>query len=1443
MSLFKSISMAAAAILCAASPMAPPAAAAPSGEIVGNVIYGGYKMASLSLASHKLDPLLSGPNGEYGAVYYDGKYMVLTPEKDTYGDLRAINLTVYDAGDWRVIGTPAAQQSHVRAFDLAYDAASGRIYGCFNTADNVPYFGYISPPQSSSSQLEPVWIADVDPIWYGLAVNAAGEMYAVTKTGTLLKVDKHTGAAVEVGDTGAKTSYLCSATFDPATGAMYYTPNTDSYSRLYSIDVSTAAATKVCDIPGYAELIGIYVAPAAAEPDAPAAPAGLSASFEGLSLSGTVSFTVPSTLYGGSPASGNVTYTVTVGDATVATGTAACGASVDVPVRVDAPGQYTFGVALANAAGAGPRKSLSVYVGPDRPEEPSAVKLAFDKTTSEMKLTWKAPTRGVNGTLLPTDALTYVVSAYPSGKTVEGISSTSYTETVTLPDALTDCHYTVAAVCGGMASGAVASNTVTIGMVTPPYSISFRNPGDIDLCTVIDANRDYTKWEYTENYGGCVKVRYDITRAMDDWLLLPPMRLEGGKSYRVTFRAGTNDSSTRERIEVRAGTAPSPEAMTIDVVAPTDIDKQYKEGGTTPEGYLVAPADGVYYIGFHGISDKDQNWLCLGDVEVAAGLNVGTPGLATDFAVVPDPAGALKADISCTAPATDSDGGRLLSLTRVELYRDGTLIHTFDNPAPGSRLAYTDTGASNGSHTYTVRGFNASGGGMTATATAYVGFDVPSALTSLQVARGDNDGSIRMSWTAPATDIHGKAFAEGAVTYTVMRLEGEQQVTVEEGLTSPACMLQAVRPDASQRFVQYAVFPRSAAGYGEGRPTGLVAVGAPYKLPAAESWAGRLMSLIWGYDGTGGVMLVDDDYFDDTAAQDGDGAYLLIYGDHEGDEVTLLSGRIAIPAGAENPRLMYHCFGMSGCTNVMEAYVRADGADFERVASTELSAARGADGWVRISAPLDAYRGRAVQIKLRALRRNMKYIMLDNIRVYEQASHDIGSVCLSAPATVEAGSTVALGVTYENLGTVAASGLKVSIYRDGSHVATLDAPAVAPGESGHVAYEAPTSTVMPPSIAYTARVEYAADANTADNVSAPAAVALTYPAYPAVSGLTASASPAGVALDWTAPDLDKRPYVADTEDFESGTPFATAAGGWSSVKLDAGRNGAIEGLSIPCVVPGETAAPFFVFDTSIVPDSPGYSHFGAYSGDRYMAAVYNASPDEPLDVLLISPRLCGEAQTVAFRAKSCLSLFAESLEVVYSTGGDAPADFEGNVALRVQALPGEWTRLSAELPEGTEYMAVRATSVDRYMLMIDDIECSLATSQRMELSLLGYNVYRDGLRLNDAPLTSTSYVDTAAPADAAYLVTAVYDRGESVPSEAAVVSGVSAGPVVCDASVCGGRASITVTGAASRQMSVFTPDGRLIHTSECVSDSHTVSVPAGVYIVAVGNLRAKVLVK
>ena len=51
-------------------------------------------------------------------------------------------------------------------------------------------------------------------------------------------------------------------------------------------------------------------------------------------------------------------------------------------------------------------------------------------------------------------------------------------------------------------------------------------------------------------------------------------------------------------------------------------------------------------------------------------------------------------------------------------------------------------------------------------------------------------------------------------------------------------------------------------------------------------------------------------------------------------------------------------------------------------------------------------------------------------------------------------------------------------------------------------------------------------------------------------------------------------------------------------------------------------------------------------------------------------------------------------------------------------------------------------------------------------SLLGYNVYRDGEKLNAEPVTANSYTDAVSDSKThKYKVTAVYDEGESNFSE------------------------------------------------------------------------------
>lgn len=85
--------------------------------------------------------------------------------------------------------------------------------------------------------------------------------------------------------------------------------------------------------------------------------------------------------------------------------------------------------------------------------------------------------------------------------------------------------------------------------------------------------------------------------------------------------------------------------------------------------------------------------------------------------------------------------------------------------------------------------------------------------------------------------------------------------------------------------------------------------------------------------------------------------------------------------------------------------------------------------------------------------------------------------------------------------------------------------------------------------------------------------------------------------------------------------------------------------------------------------------------------------------------------------------------------------------------------------------------------MIDDVTYAPA---KFDGVAVGYNIYRDGVRLNDAPVEATSFVDEAPEAPAhRYGVTTVYDLGESPVSNI-----VEAGPLSGIGSVTGDNAPV-----------------------------------------------------
>ncbi|MCI7044830.1 MAG: choice-of-anchor J domain-containing protein, partial [Prevotella sp.] len=252
--------------------------------------------------------------------------------------------------------------------------------------------------------------------------------------------------------------------------------------------------------------------------------------------------------------------------------------------------------------------------------------------------------------------------------------------------------------------------------------------------------------------------------------------------------------------------------------------------------------------------------------------------------------------------------------------------------------------------------------------------------------------------------------------------------------------------------------------------------------------------------------------------------------------------------------------------------------------------------------------------------------------------------------------------------------------------------------------------------------------------------------------------------------------------------------------------------------------------------------FAAHSGNKYLGSF--AATTGPNNDWMISPELSGDAQTISFWAKTyTLQYGAESFEVLYSTTGKAVEDF--TLVEAVDQVPNEWTEYSYNLPAGAKYFAIRCTSNDKFIFLVDDVTYVPANAAQQELSLIGYNVYRDGVKVNAEPVAEPSFIDaTAAEGSHTYVVTVVYDKGESKASNAVVVEVTTGINTVSGKNiiVASGKRFIGLTNAEGMDVIITNADGRTVFSGN-VENSATISVAPGTYIVKVGNTIVKALVK
>ncbi len=162
---------------------------------------------------------------------------------------------------------------------------------------------------------------------------------------------------------------------------------------------------------------------------------------------------------------------------------------------------------------------------------------------------------------------------------------------------------------------------------------------------------------------------------------------------------------------------------------------------------------------------------------------------------------------------------------------------------------------------------------------------------------------------------------------------------------------------------------------------------------------------------------------------------------------------------------------------------------------------------------------------------------------------------------------------------------------------------------------------------------------------------------------------------------------------------------------------------------------------------------------------------------LVFPALSGYAQTIKLWVRCLNSENYPEYVIGYYATTSRPTDADDFLPCpggeAAYAVPQTWTQIDYTVPAGAKYFALRHTSQGGYMLMLDDV-----TYQRAIPALTpdGYNVYCNGERVNESPVTECAFEHTPAAGDVKYHVSAVYDGAESTASNAVSlsVSGIEA---------------------------------------------------------------------
>lgn len=1362
-------------------------------------------------------------SGHYFGVSYDG-----------FEEERTAKLYEYDTTDWTLIRQGSCNPG-LSFTDIAFDPTTGDVYGCYYVPSSDTYCwglgNFEADTRSIIKQFGPGMRLEV------VACDNNGQYYGIDTEGKIYKINKRTGDMEAISDVKLEYEYFTGGCYNEDNGTIIASacPGTSS-PFLVEINPSTGESSLLFQAPNLSLLLVPYYVPEG-KALAPAQP-GLEISCTEGAQNVDYVLTMPTTLGSGESLSGSISYVLTADGEEVLSGNANPGQVIEGNLPVDVNGYVTFVLKVSNDEGDSPIARIVCFVGTGSPVAPSYVNAYHDGES--IHLSWEPVTLSTDAGYMDPSLVQYEITDKEGQIVATDLVETNYQIPFSSPErGCVELMYTVRAYYDGKYSEPISTSMIYIGTLCPPFDLTM-DIHNFGRHTVIDANNDERTWIFDPEYQ--TVFLYGMIPG-DDWLISPEFELEAGKIY--PFKAiAENNAGSEERMEIKWGSQNTVAGMTDVIAGPTDLIDVVDF--TT---YLIPEESGIYYVGFHAISPEKQGIITLHSWSIGAPVNTTTPTTVDDLRVLGAWDGTLEATATFKAPSSDITGNPLTKNVDITVKLGEEVIETLTGAQPGQSFTLdlpTELFPEMGYYDFYFICENEDGISLPLRYREFVGPKAPANPTSFSIIKENNEYFTTWSPVTTATD--GTDILPSNIKYKVCSIENKWNgLQVKEFLTPEpiAETRYQVYPEETekQEMVYYGVQSVNLETESPYIQYNAYLLGTPYSLPFKFST--NRGEEKYFYQGTASDSSVDLawSFLQGIESQDDDGAWVGAYFQMPNTTGSIITGKISLE-DAVKPVLSFfeYCFTDDVVDlNKTYVFIEVDG-EVEHIYTVDTSKLK-PQQWNRISCDLSPYVGKVIRIELCAQSVNTSVSIWDNLQVRDRVDYQMVTDVM-APTKVSPGIPFEVNVKVLNDGEKdQLNPYTVTLYRNGEvvEVNELSDPLNA-GERKVITFDQTLGADTNESNEYYAAVSYKdANAQNLEALSEHITVERRVFDIPVVQGLRGEFVDNGVSLSWLPAEVAQENIAPVTEDFEDCEPWAKEAFEWTFVDMDqrpiGGFNDGYDDIPIPGLNVGQDPLAFLVWDTSLLNIEDVYT---AHSGNKLLTTIYSAYWDQTSD-WAVSPKLSGEEQTISIWAR-ILEPYQRGRMAIYYSMEDSPENVTSFVRCDEYQQhklmdSDEWTQFTATIPSGAKYFAINSTGNDGYCLLLDD-----ATFIPAAPDLVGYNVYCDGVKLNDAPVPATEFrhldVDNGVHV---YRVNALYDKGVSELSEpvSVLVSGIIVARDMM-VSVMGLNQAIHIRGAENQEVCISSLDGKVIYTG---NGDATVPVNPDLYMVTVGKTTLKILVK